>query len=104
VGRTGISFYECPDSLSGALRKTFSSKPSFYEGDQWYQGDHMIFALNQIPAVAFISEKADELMREIVHTEKDTVNLVDCLKLAETAFVLKEMAMALREMAKTQNG
>jgi len=43
-------------------------------------------------------------MKEVVHTEKDTVDLVDCRKLAETACVLRDMAFALSAITAVQRG
>ena len=59
----------------------------------------MIFAFQHIPAAAFISEEAEYLMKEIIHTERDTVDLVDCGKFAETAHVLRDMALAMSDIS-----
>jgi aminopeptidase YwaD len=94
-GRAGFSFYECPENMMKRLRKILANHPGVFEGEQWHQGDHMIFVLNQRPALAFISEKFEFLMKEIVHTEKDTINLVDCRKLAGIACALRDIFIEL---------
>jgi aminopeptidase YwaD len=94
-GRTSVSFYECPDTILNLIRHALNSRLDFFEGDQWYQGDHMIFLQNKIPAVAFTSEKLKILSRDIVHTPKDTVDLIDYRKLAEIAFILRDIAVGI---------
>jgi Iap family predicted aminopeptidase len=69
---------------------------SFYglmEGKPWYQGGHMIFAQNGIPAIAFTSEKMKILMSQITHTPKDTPDIIDYQKLVETASAVKGILM-----------
>ena len=43
-GRTGYSLYGCSEALENRIRKLLSKRPDFMEGEQWYSGDHMIFA------------------------------------------------------------
>jgi len=89
-GKTAFSLYECPDSISKKAHHIFSSFEDIIRGEQWFQGDHMIFVQKEIPAIAFTAEKMSELMTQITHTQKDTPDLVDCMKLVEIASALKE--------------
>lgn len=91
-GNTKYSFYECSNGTRERIKKVCSPYLNFSEGQQWYQGDHMIFALNKRQALAFVSENMIELCTHITHTEKDMVSLVDSRKLAELAFVLRDIA------------
>lgn len=61
------------------------------EGPAWPQGDHMIFAMSGVPAVAITTEKFAELEHDIAHTEKDTPALVDPVKLVSTAQALRQL-------------
>jgi aminopeptidase YwaD len=88
-GRTAFSLYECPDAISNRMRTVFGEFKGLMQGEPWYQGDHMIFVQNKIPAIAFTAEFMKELMAEITHTPKDTPDIVDCSKLVETARALQ---------------
>ncbi|MBE3113568.1 MAG: M28 family peptidase, partial [Actinobacteria bacterium] len=89
-GKTAFSMYECPDIISKKVHQIFSSFNGIVRGEEWFQGDHMIFVQKGIPAIAFTAEKMRELMVKITHTQKDTPELVDCTKLVEIASALKE--------------
>ncbi|MDY0093040.1 MAG: M28 family peptidase [Candidatus Vecturithrix sp.] len=84
-GKTSYSLYGCPQPLADHIRQTLIPYSELYEGEAWYQSDHMIFAVNQRPALAITSEKFVQLCTEITHTEKDRPELVDCRKLAVIA-------------------
>jgi aminopeptidase YwaD len=94
-GRTGFSFYQCPDDLAESARRVFLSHPGLYEGESWYQGDHMIFVSRNRPAMALVSEEMQYLCSEITHTEHDVPELVDCEKLADIALALRELVSVL---------
>jgi aminopeptidase YwaD len=87
---TAFSFYECKDDVTGEIRDIFNRYPELVEGSAWPQGDHMIFAMSGIPAVAITTEKFAELEHDIAHTEKDVPGLVDPAKLVATAQALRE--------------
>ncbi len=97
-GHTAYSFYDCPDMLANAVRKTFAQHADIVPGEPWYQGDHMIFVQNRVPAVALISERGMELMATITHSAKDTPALVDCAKLTDAAAALHELVCELDEL------
>jgi aminopeptidase YwaD len=73
------------------IHKSFSAYKGITEGDPWYQGDHMIFVQNQVPALAFTSEKAMENLATITHTPQDRPELVDYSKLVEVAQALQQL-------------
>ncbi|HZK11259.1 MAG TPA: M28 family peptidase [Atribacterota bacterium] len=88
-GKTAFSIYECPDFISKKAHHVFSSFNGIIRGEQWFQGDHMIFVQKGIPAIAFTAEKMRDLMAQITHTQKDKPELIDCTKLVEIASVLE---------------
>ena len=96
-GESAYSLYECPEELAGLIRKTFSAHPHMVEGEQWYQGDHMIFAMNRVPSVALTSERAMELMAHIVHTPKDEPANIDSGRLVDLARAIRDLLIALGE-------
>lgn len=94
-GDSTYSLYECPDDLASSIRNSFSAHKGIREGEPWYQGDHMIFVLNQVPALAFTSEKAMENLATITHTPQDRPELVDYSKLVEVAQALYQLLIDL---------
>jgi aminopeptidase YwaD len=94
-GKTAFSLYNCPAEIDQAVRQALSAHPGLVEGEPWYQGDHGLFLLIQRPALAFTSERVQELERNFVHTMKDTLAIVDPSKLAETAMGLHDLILLL---------
>ena len=94
---TAYSFYECPDPLMVVIQKVFGRYPELVEGPSWPQGDHMIFAMSGIPAVAVTTEKFAELEHDIAHTGKDVPGLVDPAKLVVTARALQDLIHTINE-------
>lgn len=90
-GYSAYSLYECPDEMARVIRKSFSTHPGISEGEPWNQGDHMIFVMNQVPALALTSEKAMENLTTITHTPEDRPELVDYSKLVEVALALHQL-------------
>ena len=93
-GNTAYSFYGCPTEIQQKTKKAFGKYAGLREGEQWYQGDHMIFVQNQKPTIAVTSDKVAELMGTITHSPKDTPEIVDCDKLVELACALEGLVMA----------
>ncbi len=87
-GRSAYSFYECPTRIQERAATAFASYDGLMQGDAWYQGDHMVFLQNGVPAIAFTSERIAEVTANITHTPNDTPDLVDCAKLVEIAKAL----------------
>ncbi|MFC1568963.1 M28 family metallopeptidase [bacterium] len=91
TANTHFSFYECSNSIKTKVKQLFQNYSAIEEGIPWVQGDHMIFAQNQVPAIAFASENMMEVMATLCHTEKDTMDQVDCDKLVELALGLRDI-------------
>jgi len=92
---TAYSFYECQDDSMTGIRQVFGRYPELVEGPAWPQGDHMIFAMSGISAVAITTEKFNELEHDIAHTEKDIPELVDPAKLVVTAHALRDLVIEM---------
>lgn len=97
-GRAAYSLYDCPAEIDDAVRTVFAGYPGLVEGPPWYQGDHSILLLNQVPAVALTAEELAELMAEITHTPNDTVDIVDPARLAEVALALYNLLQNLHQL------
>ena len=94
-GKTAYSLYDSPEEMASTIHRVFSIYDDFIEGEQWYQGDHTIFVMNQRPALAITSEKFMELSTYITHTPKDHPNLVDTPKLVNIAMALRDLILDL---------
>ena len=97
-GNTHYSLYGCPDALASAIRGTLSGREGLVEGEEWYQGDHMVFVQNQVPALAITSERFMEIETTVAHTALDTPDLVDRAKLADVALALRDLLLALEAL------
>jgi aminopeptidase YwaD len=93
-GRAAYTFYECPQAVQQKAVSTFAAYPGLCPGDPWYSGDHMIFVMNQVPAIAFTAELMPQLMKTVTHTAADTPELIDSRKLVEVAAALNGLVRA----------
>jgi len=98
-GKSAFSLYGCPAPISRKARKVFLHSKGIMEGEQWYQGDHMIFVQKGVPAIAFTAQYMAQLMATITHTPKDTPGIVDVKKLVEVACALKGFVTAFELVA-----
>ena len=84
-----------PQTIQQSLKKILLGFPELHEGEPWFQGDHMIFVQQQVPALALVSENFLHITSAIAHTEKDTVDLVNPHTLAVTAIALHQIITEL---------
>lgn len=94
-GKSSYSFYECRPGFEEKVENEFRRFEGLYRGEQWFNGDHMMFVQNQVPSIAITSESTPELMKTITHTSADTPDLIDCHKLVEIAMALNDVVRAL---------
>jgi len=80
-----ISFYDCPQIERDLALSEMKKNASIREGAIWYQSDHMVFAMNQVPAIALTTAAFMDMETEIAHTEKDIPELVDLSLLVDIA-------------------
>jgi aminopeptidase YwaD len=100
-GNGAYSLYECPSDLASSIRTVFSAYDGLVEGEPWYQGDHGLFLMNQIPALAITSELLAELLAEIIHSPKDTSEIVDASRLAQVALALRDLVQDLSQASRS---
>jgi len=74
---TGISFYECPQVIQETALKLATDHEGIEEMPQWYQGDHMVFLSQGVPAIALTTASFAEVWADIAHTPQDTLEIVD---------------------------
>ncbi len=97
-GKTAYSLYGCPSELGRMLRETLSSQRGLVEGEPWYQGDHALFLMNEVPTVAMTSERMTDVLARVVHTPSDRPEIVDVRKLVDAALGIREVLMRLEQL------
>jgi aminopeptidase YwaD len=98
-GRTAYSLYEPPPEMAALIREVFSGRPGLIEGEPWYQGDHFLFLMNGVPALAVTSENVLEIMTHYAHSDQDRPDIVDPERLAALALALRELLLRLDGIA-----
>ncbi len=94
---SNFSFYGVEDDVQKFIKETFSGFASIAEGEQWFAGDHMIFAQQQVPTMAFTSSKCWDLMATVTHTPDDVPENIKLELLVELASGLKELFLKLQK-------
>ncbi len=94
-GKSSYSFYECPTRLKQQAKDVLGQYEGLVQGDQWFNGDHMIFVQSGVPSMTYTSISMGELMQNVVHTASDTPDLIDCRKLVEVAKSLNALVRSL---------
>ncbi|MCX7710906.1 MAG: M28 family peptidase [Clostridia bacterium] len=89
--KTSYCTLECEGKAAEIIESVFSGNEEFVRIEPWIQGDHMIFAMNQVPAIAIASENPYAISAEITHTPKDTLENVDMGKVFEIAVAIKNL-------------
>jgi len=90
-----VSFYDCPPDLGAIIRDSMTRYPRVEEGPKWVQGDHMVFLMNSVPAIALASSTMHEFMAAYAHTDRDTAELADPELIAESATFLAEVVRGI---------
>ena len=89
-GQAAYSLYDCPPSVAAAVEGAFAPYPALVPGDAWYQGDHHLFLMNEVPALALTSSRLEEIL-EIAHTADDTPDKIDPAQLVTVALGLRDL-------------
>lgn len=102
-GKTAYSLYNCPGPLARTIEAVLGRFDNIVAGVPWYAGDHGIFLMNQVPALAFTSEQVAAVMAEIVHTKNDTPAVLNPTLLVETAQALHDLLLHLAQEAQSRH-
>lgn len=94
--RTAVSFYNQTEERLSLFRNLLKGFSGVFEGEPWFQGDHMALAMYGVPAVALTSENFMEIEENYAHTGKDVPSLVDLDALVEIARVVKLLVQGIR--------
>ena len=94
-GDSAYSFYECDQGLEAVVVETMGNFKGISRGEPWFNGDHMVFLQNGVPAIALTSALITDVMRDITHTAQDTPDKIDFHKLVEVAEALTRLVQNL---------
>lgn len=75
--QSAISYYNINENKQFIINNVMGRHKKIVRGDQWYAGDHCVFALKGIPSLAITSSDLFEGALEYTHTYKDTLNTID---------------------------
>jgi aminopeptidase YwaD len=89
--KTAVSIMGVPEEKEMIINQLIEGRKNFEIIDPWVEGDHMLFQMNNIAAIALTSKNIFELIDNIIHTEKDRIELVDYEKIYEVIIFLKDV-------------
>ena len=89
--KSALSFYNLSDSDIGKVMRTINDYESIVQGEPWYEGDHSMFVQKGIPCIAITSSNVRDVVMNITHTPKDTLDNVEISLLYELAAALKDI-------------
>ena len=55
------------------LKEILVERENFELIEPWVEGDHILFLMNQIPAIALTSKNIFDMIDSIIHTERDFI-------------------------------
>jgi aminopeptidase YwaD len=71
-----VAFFNCSEDWAGQTRAEMAQWPQIEESAPWPEGDHSIFAMQNVPCVALTSGGIHALIDDIIHTSNDTLDRV----------------------------
>jgi aminopeptidase YwaD len=91
-GQIAYSLYDCLPTVAALIVAVLGQYADIAAGPPWYQGDHGLFLMNQVPALAFTSAELAELV-PLTHTAGDNPAIVDPGKLVTLALALRDLLL-----------
>jgi aminopeptidase YwaD len=88
--KIAVSGYNTDPATNNFLDGLYNNHQTISGGPAWYSGDHAIYAMNGVPCIAVASSDFYEGGLISAHTEKDTLDTVDCSLLEDGAIFLAE--------------
>ena len=80
-----------PEEYATQVQALVDSSERVETLEPWYQGDHMLFASAQVPTIALTSTGIFELVYTVMHTARDTPDLIDPTLIYETCTLIHEI-------------
>ena len=92
---TALSRFETAGPIDAVVDAALAAHTPIVDGEPWFSGDHAIFVMRGVPALALTSRDMLSLWSEIPHTPADTPDRLDFELLAETARFIAEVILKL---------
>ncbi len=91
TSKTALSTYNFIDSKQAWLNSMISENDYIEKGQQWFAGDHAMFAFQEIPCVAVTSSNLFEGVLDLTHTPNDTIENINFDILKKTSDFLTKL-------------
>ena len=92
---SAYSLHACPDAVRGKIDSAAGKHAAVVPGSAWQQGDHMIFVMNGVPAMAITSEDMETVWTEIAHTAADNPSIIDARNMITVASFVQDVILSL---------
>lgn len=89
--KTAVSTYNIGEELSTKLNADMKKNCNVVMGEQWYTGDHSVYAFRGIPCIAVTSSDLFETVIQFMHTQRDTIDQISFDMINQTADFLTEL-------------
>ncbi|SNS51828.1 aminopeptidase YwaD [Anaerovirgula multivorans] len=89
--KTAFSFYNLSDNQINKVMRIIDNYKTVVKGEEWYEGDHSMFLQNGVPCIAVTSSNVRDVVMNISHTPKDTMDNVDIALLWDLVTALKDI-------------
>ncbi|HPP87605.1 MAG TPA: M28 family metallopeptidase, partial [bacterium] len=93
--KTSVSLYNFEMLEKNKISQIINRFENINLGEEWYAGDHSIFAFQKIKAAAFTASDTNSEVLNITHTQKDTIDNIDIESLIATAEFVKELLLTV---------
>jgi aminopeptidase YwaD len=93
--RSSIAYFGCPETIVAAAEEARSAFPDLVPVDPWPQGDHMIFLMAGIPAMAISTHAEPGVVEGVIHTPFDTLAGLDEGLIEETVAAIEAIIRAV---------
>ena len=95
--KIGVATINIDNKNKEKLLGLYHKYDDIQEIDPWIQGDHSMFTMQGIPAIAITSENIFDLLESTIHTSKDTYDKVDQELIEETARFIIDVLLSMEE-------
>jgi len=95
---SSIAYFSCPTGIEKAVERARKRYPSLELVDPWPQGDHMIFSLKGIPAIAISTHAEWSEIESVIHTEADIMDGVDLSKILQAVDAVEAMIREIKKV------
>jgi len=89
--KTALSTYNFNSEMQDWIDSRTAGNGLLSKGEEWYAGDHSMFAFQGIPCIAVTSSNLMEAVLDITHTPNDTTENINLEILEETAGFLTQL-------------